>query len=313
MALVRGRENNVGRAGAGSSLGVLARRPFLAAALACGLVAAASPALAQGGCARDTLQAAAESYVAAQTTGDPFKMKMGLWVDYNEQLENSTMSTGVLSKPMKPDFHRNLIDSAGCKTFTELVIVDPAHPYVIGTIVSVGGLGGPGDVGNISSVVTDKVNGWLFSPANTLKYSQAENWSEIPAADRDSRATIMAAANAYLDLFNDKNVKVPWGAPCERLEGGLYTGKGAPGTSAADDSCNVGVPSGVKIINRTYVVDEALGAVAVVSNFGANASPDVHTFRVEKGKLRYIHTITACKVSNCGLKMSPDIQARLAN
>ncbi len=251
--------------------------------------------------------------MAAQTTGDPFKMKMGLWVDYNEQLENSTMSTGVLSKPMKVDFHRNLLDTTTCKTFTELVIADPANPYVIGTVVSTGGLGGPGEVSNISSVVTDKVNGWLFSPANTAKYSKGENWSEIPAADRDGRETLLAAANAYLDLFNDKNVKVPWGAPCARLEGGLYTSKSAPGQPLAPtDSCNVGVPSGVKIVYRTYVDDPVLGGVSVLSHFGSNASPDFHTFRLEHGKIKYVHTITACKVSNCGLKLTPEIQAQLS-
>jgi hypothetical protein len=290
-----------------------ALKPILGAVLAGGMLLAAAPAFAQGGCARDGLQAVAEAYVAAQTEANPFKMKMGLWVTYNEQLELGTMSTGLLSKPLKIDFHRNLLDTAACKTFTESVVSDPANPYVIGTVVSVGGLGGPDEVSTVDVIYTDKVNGWLFSPANTLKYSKAENWSEIPAAERDSRATIIAAANAYLDLFNDKNAKVPWGSPCERLEGGLYTSKGAPGSSSAEDSCNVGVPSGVKITDRAYVVDETLGAVAVLSKFGANASPDVHTFRVEHGKLRYVHTITACKVSNCGLKMSPEILARLAN
>ena len=213
---------------------------LLGAVAAGALLMAATSASAQG-CSREDLTAAADSYIAAQETGDPFKMHMGLWVDYNEQMENSTMATGVLSKPMKVDFHRNVLDTATCKTFTEVVIADPAHPYVIGTVLSVGGLGGPGEISNINSVVTDKVNGWLFSPANTQKYSQAENWSEIPAADQDSRATLQAAADAYLDLFNNKNAKVPWGAPCARLEGGLYTSKSAPGAPLApDDSCNVG-------------------------------------------------------------------------
>jgi hypothetical protein len=273
---------------------ILGARTMAAALFGASALMAAAPAFAQGGCPRESLQEAAENYVAAQTTGNPFKMHMGLWVDYNEQLQNATMSTGVLSKPMAVDFHRNLLDTLACKTFTEVVITDPA------------------EVGNINSVVTDKVNGWLFSPANTAKYSKAENWSEIAAAERDSRDTLMAAANAYLDLFNDKNTKVPWGSPCERLEGGLYTGKGAPGASAPEDTCNVGVPSGVKITDRTYVVDEALGAVAVLSHFGSGASPDFHTFRIEKGKIRYVHTITACSVSNCGLKLTPEIQAKLA-
>jgi hypothetical protein len=312
MTFARGREDGVRQARADllrcDRPGALILGPILGAAVAAGLVLATAPAFAQAPCSRADLQAAADNYVAAQTTGDPFKMHMGLWVDYNEQLQNATMSTGVLSKPLKIDFHRSLLDTAGCKTFTEVVVTDPANAYVIGTVVSTGGLGGPNDVSTISSVVTDKVNGWLFSPANTLKYSKAETWSEIPPDQRDSRDAIVAAANAYLDLFNDKTVQVPWGSPCERLEGGLYTGKGPPGAPAPEDSCNVGVPSGVKIIDRAYVVDEALGAVAVLSTFGDNKLPDVHTFRVEKGKIRYVHTITACKTFNCGFKLPAQLQ-----
>ncbi|MGZ3277776.1 MAG: hypothetical protein ACXWKY_18295, partial [Caulobacteraceae bacterium] len=117
------------------------------------------------------------------------------------------MSTGILSHPMKVDFHRELLDTAACKVFSEVVIADPAHPHVIGTVISTGGgpgITGPDVVGGISSVVTDKANGWLFNPANTKKYSEAENWGPIPAADRDSRQVLQAAADAYLNLFNDK-------------------------------------------------------------------------------------------------------------
>jgi hypothetical protein len=61
----------------------------------------------------------------------------------------------------------------------------------------------------------------------------------------------------------------------------------------------------VKLVNRKYVVDETLGAVAVFLTFGQNELPDIHTFRIEKGKLRYVHTITMCKSPNCGFPL-PD-------
>jgi hypothetical protein len=279
-----------------------------AAAGGAALLFAAEPASAQG-CTRDILQGTADDYIAAQETADPTNLHFALWVDYNEQMQNATVSTGVLSKPMKVDFHRELFDVTACKIFSEVVIADPAHPYVIGTVITDGGgpgATGPDFVGGISSVVTNKANGWLFDPASTLKYSKAENWSPIAQADRDSRETLQAAADAYLNLFNDKNAKVPWGAPCARLEGGAYTSKAQPGALNPDDSCNVGVPSGVPIVDRTYVVDPDLGAVAVLSHFGKDQEPDIHTFRIEHGRIRYVHTITACiKVANCGVKAAP--------
>src|SRR5206468_3372900 len=106
-----------------------------------------------------------------------------------------------------------------------------------------------------------------------------EAWDPIPAGQRMSREDLIKAADAYLNLFNDKTVQVPWGSPCERLEGGMYTGKGGPGKTTPEDSCSVGVPTGVKIVERRYVVDPDIGAVSVRNNFGANSLPDIHTFR----------------------------------
>ena len=86
---------------------------------------------------------------------------------------------------------------------------------------------------------------------------------------------------------------MPWGYPCNRTEGGMHTGNGSP-----TDSCDVGVPSGVNIANRRFIVDETIGAVQVFCTFGAGAAgggsgaPDTHLFRVEHGKLHYVHTLT---------------------
>ena len=57
----------------------------------------------------------------------------------------------------------------------------------------------------------------------------------------------------YLEAFLEgKKDLVPWGCPCTRTEGGAHTGTGSP-----MDSCDVGVPSGVNIANRRFIVDEA--------------------------------------------------------
>ena len=296
MALFRGLNTRAGTA----------RLAILGAAAVGAMLLSATSAAAQG-CDREDMQDTVDDYISAQQTADPIKMHMNLWVDYNEQMQNSTMSTGIMSKGLKIDFHRALLDTTSCSVFVEEVVTDPAHPYVIGSIVTARG----GNVGGMQVVWTDKSNGWLFNPANTLKYSKAENWSPIPAADRDSRQILQAAADAYLDLFNNKDTKVPWGTPCARLEGGVYTSKAQPGSLNPDDSCNVGVPSGVPIVDRTYVIDPELGAVAVLSHFGKDQEPDFHTFRVEHGKIKYVHTITACvKVANCGIKAGPPPQAQ---
>jgi hypothetical protein len=289
------------------------RKALTGSCLLASLLIAAAPSFAQGpACEREGLEAMVTSYLAAQTAGEATKIPMADWMTITEQGEIGSLATGMLSLPQKIDFSRSLYDLKTCATFTELVITDPAHPYVIGARLQNAGHFSPiaaDRVNEVELTITDK-DDWLFNAKKTLAFSKAEDWGVIPEADRDSREVIMAAANAYLDSFNDKTKQVPWGTPCARLEGGLYSGKGG-GAGAGEDRCDGGVPTGVKIIERRYVVDETIGAVAVSSLFGTNKLPDVHTFRIEKGKIRYVHTITVCKTANCGLTLSDDIKQRL--
>ena len=244
---------------------------------------APAASFAQVACTRDGLQTATDLYIAAQSKGDTSALPLATGLAYIENMEKVDIKTGVVQKPMKIDFHRTLIDPATCQTFTEVIVTDKAHPYVLGTRLRIN----HDKIVEIESMVTQQGD-WLFNADNYMKWSPNEDWGVIPAAQRDSRDTLVAAANAYLDAFLEKKLDlVPWGYPCNRTEGGLRTGKGAP-----DDSCSVGVPAGVNIVARRYVVDETMGAVVAFCNFGVGGLPDTHLFRVEKGKLRFVHTLT---------------------
>lgn len=238
---------------------------------------------AQVGCTRDGLQAANSLYLLAQGKGDPSSMPLAKGLAYVENMQIVDIQSGVIQKPLKIDFHRTLIDPATCQTFTEVIVTDQSHPYVIGTRLRVN----HDKIAEIESLVTQQGD-WLFNADNYFKWSPSEDWGVIPAGQRDSRDTLVAAANAYLDAFLEQKVDaVPWGYPCNRTEGGIRTGKGVP-----EDSCQVGVPSGVNIVARRFIVDETMGAVVAFCTFGVNGLPDTHLFRVEKGKLRFVHTLT---------------------
>lgn len=275
-------------------------------------LAMASPAAAQfggGRCDRATLQNMADKYIQAQEEGLPLYIPMGNWVTYFENFTLSTMSQGVLSTPLKVEWHRALLDEVQCKVYLEMVAPGGDHPYVIAVQFNVGG----GNASNFQVIPTD-ADDWLFDAAYTLKYAQHEDWSAIPENKRNTREELIAAANAYLDYFSDKSVAVPWGMPCARLEGSAYTAKGTP-----EDSCNVGVPENIRMAERSYVVDETIGAVDVFLKMGPNERADSHVFRIEDGKIRFIHTVTNCgKDENCGfgsfaemVKKNPGIHPEL--
>lgn len=244
-------------------------------------------------CTRAGLQAIVDSYLNAQTKGQPSLMALASRAKYIENGKATSLKSGVIATPQEIDFHRSLLDTGNCRTFTEVIIAEAAHPYVIGTMLTVA----RGKVAKIDSLVTDKGD-WLFSAQKDFELAPTQDWGVIPAKQRDSRKTLLAAANAYFDYFGNKNVKVPWGMPCRRLEGGMLTGKGMP-----DDTCNVGVPKGGTITNRRFVVDPMIGGVAGLVAFGKDRLPDIHMFRVEHGKLRWIDTITVCSKPNCGFPM----------
>jgi hypothetical protein len=181
---------------------------------------------------------------------------------------------------------RSVLDTTRCKTFTEIVVTEGSHQYVIGTRLYVD----KAQVTRVDSLVTDKGD-WLFNANSYLKYSKAEDWNAPPPAARVSAQELINAANSYLDLFSDKFVKVPWGRPCARLEGGAYSNaKNDPNAT-----CEVGIPAGVLyIVNRDYIVDADMGVINVFCRFGNSSTgmPDSHTFRLVNGKLTNVHTLS---------------------
>jgi hypothetical protein len=261
----------------------------LSSVLVVGAMLSSAVCHAQISCTRDGLQAAADLYVAAQSKGDTTGLPLAPGLAYIENFKMVNIQDGLLRKPMAIDHHRSLLDTATCQTFTEVIVTDKSSPYVLGARLRVN----HGLIAEIEILWTT-TGYWLFNADNYLKYSSSEDWSVIPAGKRDTRATLVAAAGAYLDAFLEKKMDlVPWGYPCHRTEGGMRTGKGLP-----TDTCEEGVPSGVNITNRHYVVDETIGAVVAFCTFGAGSpdgvggAPDTHLFRLNGGKIRYVHTLT---------------------
>jgi hypothetical protein len=253
---------------------------------------------ATAGCTRESLQAIVDTYLDALQKGNPSLMPLALQSKYMENRNEVPLGQGIWQTPLAVDFHRSLLDVDTCQTFTEIAHTSSAHPYLIGTRLKVE----DNRISEIESLVADQ-DDWLFNAADYMKYSSQEKWDILPAEKRSDRQTLLNAANSYYDTFGDYSSfsKVPWGTPCARIEGGMYTNR----NNDPNPSCTVGMPKtgGVKIINRHYLVDVDMGTVVGMVDFGADKrNPDFHEFRMENGKLRYVHTVQVCTIQpNCGL------------
>ena len=245
-------------------------------------------------CTRPQLVEAVDAYLAAQISGQPSSFKTrfdnSTWLGYYENAKKVDVAASVLNKALPITHNRSLYDTTSCATYTEVIVNSTTDPYVIGTQLRLANH----KINKVDSIVT-KPGDWLFNITGYAYWVTQEDWSTIPEDKRDSRETIKKAADAYCDLFNNPNVTVPWGTPCVRLEGVLYGDPGPNGT------CAVAIPTGVNLHNRRYVIDETVGAVDVMLDFGGSKLPDTHEFRIEGGKIRYVHTMTRCEVANCGL------------
>ena len=251
--------------------------------LVLGALLASALARAEVSCTQAGLRQAVDLYLAAQAKGDISGLPLAKGVGYWENGAVANISAGFITKPLGIVHERSFFDDATCQTFTESVVTDKAAPYVFGTRLRVN----HGKIAEVEILWTT-TGYWGFDADSYLKHTSEEDWSPIPADRRDSRATLVAAANAYLDAFLEKKTElVPWGYPCERLEGGMYIGKGSP-----TDTCEVGVPAGVNIANRRFIVDPELGVVQVFCTFGVGGPSDSHLFLLVNGKLRYVHTMT---------------------
>jgi hypothetical protein len=245
---------------------------------------------AANGCTRAELQKVTNKYLDALKKGTPSLMPLVPQAKYIERRKEIPLGQGLWQKPFPIDFSRSFYDVDICESFTEIIQANSDHPYVVGTRLKISG----GKIAEIESLASDKRD-WLFDAAGYLKYSPAEKWDTIPFGKRSDRQSLIKVANDYFDIFQDYSAfnKLPWGIPCTRIEGGFYTNA----DNHPNPSCTEGVPKGggVPMTNRRYIVDVDRGTVMGQIDFGGeNGLPDAHTFRLENGKLRYVHVITLC-------------------
>jgi len=241
---------------------------------------------AQDACVRSVLQAATDSYIAAQRAGDISKMALAPEVKYLQNMSATTKEKGLWNTALPIAYHNSIYDVARCKTFTEVVVTEGSAKYVLGTRLTVK----DGKITEIDSLVTGK-DDWLFNADNYLKYAKAEDWSVLPVDNRVTRQALIDAAHQYMDfVFMDKSIRPPWGTPCARLEGGAYTNP----EGNDKDNCQVAAPLGEMFIqSRTFVVDEEMGTVNIFCRFGGeNGMPDSHLIRMVNGRYRFIHTLS---------------------
>lgn len=258
--------------------------------LGAALASFAAPSYAE--CTRESLLAAAESYLAAQTSGSIDALNLSTTnFTYQQNNKKADIKTGILTQALKIDLNRTTADPVECASYTLLISSTGSKPYVISTqIRHTDTDAATATITSIDSIIAT-TGDLFFNAAQTLSYIQKENWGPLPDASgpepRANRTELKRVGDAYLDMWTDARAadSIPWGTDCERVEG-----------SALTRPCGASLPRGGSATNngnRRYVIDEEVGSVEVLCSFDALGSlPDSHEIRVEGGKVKYVHTVT---------------------
>ncbi|KAI1806535.1 hypothetical protein F4811DRAFT_568733 [Daldinia bambusicola] len=249
-------------------------------------ILATAPAMVSAECTREGLLAAANSYIAAQTSGSIDGLKLSA-ANFTYQLNNKVadIKTGVLSQPLKIDLNRSTADTVACASYTMLISATGSKPYVISTQIR----HADNDTSSISLIdtIAATTGALFFNAPKTLGYIQKENWGTLDEGQRVGRQELKRVGDAYLDMWTDAKAadSIPWGTDCERVEGSQLT-----------RPCGATLPRGGSQRpngNRRYVIDETVGSVDVLCSFDSLGNmPDSHEVRVEGGKVKYVHTVT---------------------
>jgi hypothetical protein len=239
---------------------------------------------AQARCQYYPLRNAADLFREAQTFGelDPSFAVSPNNFTFLQNGKPTTPAASILSTPLEVDLETTLIDQENCAVYTELIVADKGKPHVIGAQIHFGFRDSDGFGLEATSVeiVKAATGSWQFNASATLGYVRGEDWEAIPQTERTGREGLVGAADAFLSGA----AVVPFGTPCSRLEGSVYT----------PEVCSGGlVGKGVSAAEKRYVVDEVVGGVNVL--FEGSDTVESYTFRVLQGKLRYVHHLVVAK------------------
>ncbi|KXX82520.1 hypothetical protein MMYC01_201230 [Madurella mycetomatis] len=264
-------------------------------------------------CQWASLRSATDVFIESQAAGassDPIFSSLDLQYTQNGKPLTINSSESLLSTPFTVQHSHTLIDQDTCASFTKLILVHSENAeerLLLGAQIHFNMSTTDARLTRVHrlDVVYVGEGDWKMENFTAAAaHVEGEDWGALSRGAQDTRETLEAVAEAYLDLLGGivgdaaGAAVVPWGRPCARLEGSVYT--------AGEESCVEGLSLPLEggaegITERKYVMDASVGSVSVVARDGSlGGAPTVLELRVLQGELRYVHQFTATEGVKAG-------------
>jgi len=253
------------------------------AATALGLVALMSQA-ANAQCTRENLSGVIDDYLAALSANDVGQIEVGSGLKYTENGRIMNPGEGFWQTAGDVTFSRSAIDVEQCGTLTQAVIEEEGMdvPTIYGVRLRVND---DNEIVDIESYLARSAE-FFHNPAGVPE-EDGDDWEALlPPDERTSREDMVAAGNAYFDMFFDpQGTEVPFAMPCNRWENGTRTTQG--------DCANMGPAGagGMQMTHRRFpIVDLEAGIVVGFVLFG-DSLLDLHMFKMRDGLITQIQSV----------------------
>jgi len=257
------------------------RRVFLGVAVC---LSALLSQTASAQCTRENLSRLVDDYLAALSANDAGRLSIAGDLKYTENGRIMNTGDGFWQTAGEVTFSRSAIDVEQCGTLTQAVIDEDGVdvPTIYGVRLRVND---SGELTDIESYIARSTE-FAHNPAGVPEVD-GEVWEELLDPDeRTSREDMIAAGNAYFDMFFDpQGTEVPFAMPCDRWENGTRTTRG--------DCANMGPAGagGMQMTHRRFaIVDEEAGIVVGFVLF-ADSLLDLHMFKMRNGLITQIQSV----------------------
>ena len=200
------------------------------------------------------------------------------------------INEGLIKTAMKIDHQRSLLDTSTCQTFTEVIVSDKANPYALGTRLRVN----HGLIAEIEMMWTT-TGYWGFNVDNYLKYTSSEDWGVNPRCQarhpRDAGSPprtltwMRSSKGKWTWCRGVSPATAPRAACIPARELRMIPVRLA---YRAASTSRTGTSSSMRRLEPWWPSARSAPANAT----GGSGAPDTHLFRVENGKLRFVHTLT---------------------
>lgn len=260
-----------------------AARPRIAVGVAICLSALLSHT-ASAQCTRENLSSLIDDFLAAISANDPARLSLADDVKYTENGRIMNPGDGFWKTAGEVTFSRSAIDVEECGTLTQAVIEESGAeaPVVYGVRLR---LNDNGDLKDIESYIARSTE--FFHNPEGVPEEDGDDWAAlIEPSERQSREVMIAAADAYFDMFFDpQGTEVPFATPCNRWENGTRTTRG--------DCSNMG-PAGVggmEMTHRRYPIVDLEAGIVVGFVLFADSLLDLHMFKMRDGLITQIQSV----------------------